>query len=299
VREADAAVELAGQIWKQMAPAPRVSASASSLTRMLDDIWATARELAASPDYGPIYKMYNRVTEANPISRDYVEFLQELVGIAANRPEAAVSNTQSFGGGGNALRGLAEMRGTLPENMRRQIDSTFFRFQRANWRPDKVAERVYVNARADTAPTLMGRIIHEIVDQPKQYPGVEIAKISGPAVVGSRAENIVIYTQGGETTQRVVKKVLELHRDHPKWFNNSVPMMTKPVASGVAIGAEPTKFAGRESFGSIRARAIFEALVATVSAGGEEAAFRQAVTANLRKYGVDPLHPHRNLPEDA
>jgi hypothetical protein len=72
--------------------------------------------------------------------------------------------------------------------------------------------------------------------------------------------------------------------------------MTSPVAPGVSVGTEPLPMAGGGSFGSVRSRAMYEALVESVNANETRERFFMRVDERLRALGVDPDAPHRNLP---
>ncbi|MCP4499571.1 MAG: hypothetical protein GY822_06345 [Deltaproteobacteria bacterium] len=60
--------------------------------------------------------------------------------------------------------------------------------------------------------------MQSIIDNPQRFPGVEMAKISGPDAVSSRAENIVICTSGGDATQRVLDEILRIQTSQPDAF---------------------------------------------------------------------------------
>ena len=73
-----------------------------------------------------------------------------MTSIADTRPPGATSNTQSFGGRGNALgdvKSVREMGGRMADN----VDNTFYRFERAGSDLSGITDRVYVNAAADTS----------------------------------------------------------------------------------------------------------------------------------------------------
>lgn len=291
---------LATGVDRAQAPKPQVplQSSSASLTSMLQDVWQQRDQLAGKGS-DPIYSMYNAVVEPNALTTSPKAYLGALSDIASSRPEGATSNMQSFGGSGNAISTTLEMydQGKLPEKGQfagKKVLTTFYRFERQNMNPANVKERVYLNAKADHAPDLMRHVVKNIIDNPDAFPGVEMAKLSGPNSVGNRCENIVIYTSGDEATQRVLQEVERLQAENPTMFNTSVPKMTEQKAPGIAIGAEPTQYGGRRSFGSLRADVIAGALAQTLRGGGNEQDFMSVVAQALRSEGIPPDAPHKN-----
>lgn len=272
--------------------------SSQSLQTLLDEVWEN-RDAVSSGQLRP-YRMYCQAHEVNQGQLSAEVIVDGLAAIAKNRPPSAVSNTQGLGGSGDSISDIAEMfvAGELPENGlmgKNRIASGFFRFQRANWQPDAIQERVYINARADSIPHLMSQIVENIVDQAERFPGVEMAKCAGPAASGNRSENIVIYTHGAEATKRVLAEIKRLQAKTPKSFMKTVPQMTRQVSDGVATGAEPAHLGGRASFGSIRAEAISSALRTAEQNGLDREGFGKQVDLELQRRGVDPRQPHLNL----
>jgi len=267
----------------------------ANLEEFADKVWKDRDQLAGRGDR-PIYRMYNQTDEANPLAVTTDDYLDKIGRIARERPAGTVSNPQSlqYSPTDQALANRAA--GTLDPAAASRLENTFYRFERADWNPGAVTERVYVNASADHAPQMMNGIVKKILDDPASYPGVEMAKISGPGAVGGRAENIVIYTTGPEASERVLRTLREVQQKYPQYFQNTTPALTERVAPGISRGAEPTAYAGQESFGSIRAKAVAEALEKTTRAGGDRAAFLRNLDETFRRYGIDPDNPARNLP---
>jgi hypothetical protein len=270
--------------------------SRQSLESMLDDVWQRRGELQGQ-GYGPIYKMYNAPTEANPLSQDAGLYLGDLSGIAKGRPADATSNLQGFGGSGDSISEAVQLAesGQLGPAMKKKARRTFFRFQRANWDPAAIKERVYVNANADKATELMRHLVQQVVDNPQRFPGVEMAKISGPDAVSGRAENIVLYTTSDEAAARVTQELARVQQRHPDWFKQSVPQMTEPVLPGVARGSEPDTDIPNQSFGSLRALVISGALTEAVAKNLDRETFGRIVDERLKLAGVNPEQPHRNM----
>jgi hypothetical protein len=244
--------------------------------------------------------VYNAVGEANALTRPKAAYLDDLASLAASRPAGSVSNTQSFGGGGDAIGDIvgAWRDGSMPEHGpfgRDKLEGTFFRFERPQWQPDKITQRVYLNAAADHATDVMKFVVQQIVDNPARFPGVEMAKLSGPGAVGDRSENIVLYTHGDDASRRVLDAIATYRARHADHFRSGTPAFTETVAPGVALGDEPAVGNGRMSFGSLRASVIEDALAAAERQGLDRAGFGRLVDEGLRRMQVDPARPHKNL----
>jgi hypothetical protein len=196
-----------------------------------------------------------------------------------------------------------------------------------NGRESGVVQRVYINADTNYSPRLMERVVREVVDS-AEFPGVVGAKIALPNPAGtlSRADSIVIYTNGEKASERVLQRLQQYQRENPDMFLDSTPRMTQWRSPGVATGAEPSAagvdqwrravaehtgipaeaVAGqRTSFGSIRADAMYlaqEDLAALRARTGmineqRDSWYLQQRTDHwFRRFGIDPEHPHRNLP---
>jgi hypothetical protein len=207
-----------------------------------------------------------------------------------------VSNTQGFGGSGDAISSAVQAwkSGQLPAEGRfsaSSFEKTFFRFERENWQPDQIRQRVYLNTAADHAPEVMRFVVQQIVDNPARFPGVEMAKLSGPGAVGDRSENIVLYTTGDDASRRVKDAIAQYQAMHPRHFMRETPAFTEAIAPGVATGDEPAVGGGRLSFGSLRADVIEAAL----PKARDRAHLGVLVDEGLRRMGVDPQQPHKNL----
>lgn len=278
-----------------------VRSSKQSLEQVLDTVWNDkASFLSGAKD---VYSaVYNAVAEANPLSKSKVQMLDEIAGIAAGRPAGFTSNTQSFGGGGgDHIKGVVEMykSGQMPATgpiAASKLEGTFFRFERGpQWQPEKISQRVYLNASADHATSLMKFVVAQILDNPAKFPGVEMTKLSGPGAVGDRSENIVIYTHGDDASKRVLDAIEGYKAQHPTHFKSGVPAFTEQVAPGVATGDEPAIGKGSVSFGSLRSSVIEGALEQAHKRGLDRQGFGKLVAEGLLRSQVDPQRPHKNL----
>ncbi len=288
--EATAAHAIAASQHTQAAP----RTSRHSLEQALDDVWAQrdAFKAGSKSVYGDIY---NKVSDKNELTVSKTSMLESIADIAKGRPAGAVSNTQGFGGGGDAISSAVDMykEGKLPAGEGRfsasGFEKTFFRFERENWQPHAIKQRVYINAAADHATDVMRHVVQQIVDNPQRFPGVEMAKLSGPGAVGGRSENIVIYTHGDEASKAVLAAVEQYRAQHPKHFMREVPAFTEQQGAGVATGDEPALKG--HSFGSLRSDVIESA----IHDARDRQHFGALVDERLKKNGIDPQRPHLNL----
>jgi len=276
--------------------ASTVRTSRQSLEAALDVVWAD-KDAFKSGQKSVYSDVYNAVAEANPLTVPKAQVLTAIADIAKSRPAGTTSNTQGFGGGGDAISSAVEMykNGQLPAGEGRfsagSFERTFFRFERQNWHPDQIKQRVYLNCAADHAHDVMRHVVQQIIDNPAKFPGVEMAKLSGPGAVSGRSENIVIYTHGDDASARVLDAVAQYRAQHQNHFMSGTPAFTEQMAPGVAIGDEPAIGGGGVSFGSLRADVIESAL----SKATDRASFGKLVDEGLKRVQVNPQQPHRNL----
>jgi hypothetical protein len=273
--------------------------SRQSLERALDDVWRD-RTAFLSGSRKVYSDVYNAVVEPNVLTRSKATFLGDIARIAQGRPAGSVANTQCFGGAGDSISDVvrAWQDGSMPSSGRfgrDTLEQTFFRFERAGWQPDQIRQRIYLNIAADHATTVLQDVVRQIVDQPERFPGVEMAKLSGPAAVGGRSENIVLYTRDDDASRRVLDAIAAWRVQHPTHFLSGTPAFTETVAPGVATGDEPAVGNGRMSFGSLRASIIEAALHKAHAQGLDRAGFGRLVDEGLRAVQIDPTRPHKNL----
>lgn len=186
-----------------------------------------------------------------------------------------------------------------------------------------IKQRVYINADPNHAPGLMEEIL-------KDMDGINQAKIAKRDL--GRIDNIVIYTDGDETTARVLKRLEDYQRKHPDAFRDGTPPTTHQPLRGVGVGDHPTKEmqeAARKliaqrlgvdestlvkiekhgkrpdtfSYGKLRSMAHYfaEQDVQTLKATGKlspqaEAFYREKRTKNwYEAIGIDANNPNKNL----
>jgi hypothetical protein len=289
------AVEATAAAATKAVEAPAVRTSRQSLDAALDVVWQQ-KDAFLSGQKNVYSAVYNAVVDKNVLTVPKAAFLDGLAAIARGRPAGSVSNTQGFGGSGDAISSAVQAwkSGQLPAEGRfsaSSFEKTFFRFERENWQPDQIRQRVYLNTAADHAPEVMRFVVQQIVDNPARFPGVEMAKLSGPGAVGDRSENIVLYTTGDDASRRVKDAIAQYQAMHPRHFMRETPAFTEAIAPGVATGDEPAVGGGRLSFGSLRADVIEAAL----PKARDRAHLGVLVDEGLRRMGVDPQQPHKNL----
>lgn len=157
----------------------------------------------------------------------------------------------------------------------------------------RTKERVYVHAKSDHAPDVMQHLLSQQMSG--QNTGVTAAKIWNHGEITKRNDGIVVYTEGGKSTQDVLQSLKGYQQTNPSHFGSSTPMMTHKHGNGLSTGPDP-KQGG--SFGSVRADAITRASESPdVLVHGQIDRVRlQAKTDEfLRQAGVDPLDPSKDL----
>jgi hypothetical protein len=287
--------------------------SRESLEELLDKVWAQRQRVISESDdilqrnaaervaaeaerraprlrdpASPVYNLYSGATEANPLTRPAADYLRDIADIAQGRPAGAVSNVQNTG---EAIEDLARA-GRLTGG---RYSQTFFRFERAGADLRNINERIYLNIKADHAPEVMRTVVRDIVDNPTQYPGIGMAKLTGPGAISGRADAIVIYANDAASVERAMVRIRAYHAANPRVFQETTPYITNRVLEGVSLGAEPVG-AGGASFGQVRSRVIYDALRHSVEHGNNSEQFMREVFEGLRRAGVDPVAPHLNLP---
>lgn len=269
--------------YRQNGIDPPPSLSRENLEGFLRRVWDNRINIGHENN---IYSMYARSSVPNHFS-DPESYMRSLAQILTERPAGLQQAVVQSGG----------PRRLTADNVG-ECDPTavsFVHYHRAaetRIDPDDVNGRIYINPRADAAPALMRQIVHEIVDDPQNFPGVYAAKVEGPGF--ARDDGLVIYTDGDTANERIAVWLDNYHAQHPDALMWSVPAMTNQIISGVGYGAEPAPGMNGVSFGKVRAVPIFEALRATQAEAGSFAEFRANALRELDRVGVDPRRPHRN-----
>lgn len=159
-----------------------------------------------------------------------------------------------------------------------------------------IRERIFINPQADQANAIVEFLTTTVLDDGHRFPGVELIRICGPKTVGSRVDGLIVFTCGGDATQRVLDVLREYQIKHRARFRQHCVPLSNPVLPGVSIGEEPGgPLAGIEGFVGLRMRLTAEALREVTERGDSQTEFKELVLARFRASGIDPELPHRNL----
>ncbi|MGU7768728.1 T3SS effector HopA1 family protein [Burkholderia sp. MR1-5-21] len=288
----------------------------------LDALLARVADAGGPLRMRDVYRLY-RTTGAAAEQRGAIPaslYFPRIVDLAAQRPEGTYSASQD----GVPIDGESA---SVPG-----ADATFYHFQRHpdHMPQEEAGERIYIHAAGAHLPDIAEFLVRNVIDRPELFPGVETVKVAGPAAVGARADNVVLYATDTAAAERVLQALRHYQQAHPDHFNDTVPAMTEPQMRGVSTAAEPspelhtrltqtvaafdenTVFGsgavGRvddpESFGSARAFAIamasHDVAEMQLTRAGDpafdaKAALREAVLRRFAEIGVDPANPARNL----
>lgn len=202
----------------------------------------------------------------------------------------------------------------------------FFRYKSSYHDNVTIDRRIYINPIKSGIAEVMGFIVREIVDNPVECPGINMAKVAGPHASG-RKDRIVIYVGASdgrsveENQRAVIDKLEEAYRAHPDYFDSTMVAPFEAQASllipGIAwaennkqidtmsdefntLAQSYPRFANarsqfsRTSAGQIRALAIDESLKNANNLN--EFVIRTFTMFEL--CDIDFLHPHLNFSSD-
>jgi hypothetical protein len=259
----------------------------AELEAFLDVVWQARGSVLRDGMMG-VYRRMVSVSSERVLSASPRVYLERLAAIAARRPEGTAYAQDN---GRPTARILDDVdAGRAP---RAAID--FFHF-RAPGRALEAQERLYLNALPDRALDVLDHVLEAVLDDATL--GVPLVKIVGPAALPERTDKIVIFCDDAAATARVVEK-LRSYAAESGAFDDDTPAMTARMVPGIGMGAEPLARHGCESFGSLRAHALFEALDEAERTGGDRRAFGCLALRALRDVGVDPAQPAQNLGTEA
>lgn len=171
---------------------------------------------------------------------------------------------------------------------------------------EKEPYRVYVNASTKNV-IVLGRILVKLVciDATAMY-----FKIANDAAgVDQRKDAIVIYTFGRNEAEAIAKRLGQITGDK---LTPSVPGMTREVAKGISVAADP-KWNGKDSvsFGQHRVRPFATAIICyrdqfalankldSVDADTHTEVFRILLAGAFRAHKINALDPSSNAPASA
>jgi HopA1 effector protein family len=167
----------------------------------------------------------------------------------------------------------------------------------AKWRPERF--RLYVHAANWAAGLEIMKIIVGQFRSP-QGQGLTLAKICGPGA--RRLDTVVAYSTDEASRIALIEALLKSAVVHPGWFIDSLPPLTKRVATGIGTTDEPPsgieiiKDHPRLSYGSLYSGLIWVALKETPNVTTDQADGRHLldnVLYTLRLLRIDPLDPTR------
>ncbi|MBO0879393.1 MAG: hypothetical protein J2P17_03260, partial [Mycobacterium sp.] len=219
-------------------------------------------------------------------------YLNGLVQILANRaPGPAQEARVQVAADGSQWRPLT------PENAHdwNPDDVLFVSYRRVNTAGQGAdsphsAYKIYISVLADPRPQVAAALVHQIIDDHHQFPGVHSVKVAGPTI--QRADNTVIYVADLDAKTRVTAKLRELQAAYPGTFAWDVPSWTEQELPGVSFVAEVPRAA--ISFGHLTTKLVFDALARHRDHKFDD--FHTEVVRQFHHHGFDPLRVHLKLP---
>ncbi|MEU7144754.1 ADP-ribosyltransferase [Nocardia sp. NPDC046473] len=251
--------------------------SRENLDNFLQILW-DGREFVVNEN--KIYEAYLTLGAGDPPA-DAGAFKNDMVQILAQRPP------------GRAQRGDMEEVGVLtPHNAGNWTPEDipvvhFARNSSRNVHSHDIKFKIYVNATGRARSTVTGHLVHYVLDNPRDFPGVYEVKAFGPQEL--RVDGIVVYVGDQAAADRVIGWLREYQNHFPDQFHWGAPTGSEQVLSGVGLGAEPRN----DSFGRTRAKALFTALDLHRNATFDD--FAAEVRNQYRARGIDPERVHLNL----
>lgn len=248
------------------------ASSLTSLREFLRRVWQRKDRMQSRAN---IYDEYSAATERNPLDATRAKtYDADVAGVHKGRPQGSHFIPQPGKGGADV----------------------FYHFYRAGSDPAKATQRIYLTLEANSAPDVMKRVVSEMVDNPKDFPGVVGAKVASSVRIAGRSDSIILYVENEAEVARALSRIREIQAASPKSFMTATPPMTSPVFRGVAVAEEPFQMGERMSFGQSRSDAIYQALRESVKNGENEEQFIQRVLDKMGTSGINPHAPHLNLP---
>lgn len=293
-----------------------VTSSRAGTDAFLDLVWD--KRVRIRTDKIWVYDLYKDPTDGelplpNPLRGDEMAYLSDIAKIAKARPPDAVSVIQKVT---NPEPG-DQISGKIDPANQSDLGGRFYMYYREGaiefardqvgglvrdqhgiatiTKLPKAKYRVYMNVAADNATEVMSRVVREIVDDPKTFPGISGAKLTGPGVDGiqARSDAIVIYCESPDAMPKVLDWARARQSQSPDAFKKTTPPMTEQVVPGVSVGAEPTAKHEGESFGWVRSLQIMQALRET-DRTDNKGIFKKRAYELLGEADVDVMRPHQN-----
>lgn len=276
---------------------PKSIASKDSFSRLLDELWDRRRDLQLQPQHTMVYRMSGlEVPEESPVK--LLPFCAELKQIVDALPPWLEAGSKALGATRvDVSKGLKEAAaGNMKGLALSKLDWGRFRFHSKTFDPTAQQSRIFLNTRPEDALKWTRWLVDEVLAQPKKFPGVDIVEVSGPGGA-TRADDVTILVSSEEGRQKLLEWIGAKAEAHPETLEKQTIPGAEGIRPGVSWGAEPdvTRYPG-ESFRSLRARVMFNALIDTVSSGGDRAALGTRAAELMKEAGLDPQAPHLNGP---
>jgi hypothetical protein len=255
------------------------------------------------------YTLYSRPLESHPLTDGNG---RQLSGDAAQArayqlftQAADITALRPSGRQVALLGGLPWMPGFPYDRLRTQsfleFARSFDQFDRSSPNRVPIAKRIYVNVARERGPAVMQDFVQQVLDDDDAYPGIGSAKIGNPS--HERKDGIVIYLDGDEAVEGVVRWLKSYQGGNRAAFNWEVPAMTEQVAAGIGLGDEVTAAQRARSFGQLRAQVIDRVLSEFPVVGSPDVygairpdvgGFIGRVLNGFRAEGINVYSPHLN-----
>jgi hypothetical protein len=156
---------------------------------------------------------------------------------------------------------------------------------------DRPHLRIYLNISSAAAPLVVYALLARFA--PHQIP-FEAKFANNPTHYG-RVDPAVLYLSP-EHLDRVRRELLELRAEQPDWFRPESPILTAPLAPGLAIAESPLPRgdAPWESYGHHRTRLLAEGLIEAMVAGrADPGEWVGAIARRFASEGLSLDEPYR------
>ena len=272
-----------------------LATSSKSLTQTLDTLWERRFDVAMQPHPGSAIRIVSGNAAERPASVKPDTYLKGLVALAMGRPDGATTHTKRHSDIGTlrtAIRSAVRGETRWPTLARDSII-----FDRAGTDPKGASEQIFIHASPEHVAALAEKLVCKVLDKPGAFPGVSRCKVAGPYKSG-RDDTIVISTNGGDDTARVLAFLGQLNDSNPTWFCDSALPLTAPVLPGVSVGDMPAskRYAG-QSFNGVRTQVLHSIATEATKNNLDRVAFDTLAKERWAEAGLDIEQPHRHTPD--
>lgn len=279
---------------------PQAIGAAQSFTQLVDDLWSRKNDLELQPKHTIVYRMSGlEVPEASGVAPQ--PFFEGLKALVDRLPPHVDAGHKSLGATrADVSKGLAAaIDGTMSQSDTSKLEWGMFRFHAKSFDPTAPQSRIFLNTKPEHALDWARALVDEVLSKPKEFPGVDVVELAGPAGA-CRADDVMVLTSSDEGRAKVLAWIDARAKANPhaldgETLQSGIIAGAESPRPGVSWGAEPdaARYPG-ESFRSVRARVLFNALLDTVDAGGDKKAFEAAVKSGMKAAGLDADQPHLN-----